>query len=398
MPRRADAGIGFVQAVGGWQNAGTRYLIQKSDRVFYSVQVDASSDVSFRKSSDGGLTWTAPVVVFAGTATYLSVWYDRWSNVAGDLIHCAYTESGTHDTLYRTINTASSDALSTQTVIFAGASQVASVGHLSIVRAVGGNVYCKTVIDAGAEGGFYRLPNANVPSGAWDAARTVDETIATLDHMILQPDFDAADTQDIMGIFWDASADEISRKLYDDSANSWSETSIATSMAELTATTGGPNFCAIPDPTNTQSILAAWSATDAANADLRIWTVDSGTISEKTNVVLNSVDDQGLVALSIDMRTGWWWVFYCGASGGGETWNTALRMYCKVSQDGGTTWGAETKVGPADNVARTIRGIWAAPWAYTPPALLWVEDGTTEDLLKINVDHTLPRATYQIGV
>ena len=30
----------------------------------------------------------------------------------------------------------------------------------------------KLLIDAGAEGGFFRLPNANVPNGAWDAART----------------------------------------------------------------------------------------------------------------------------------------------------------------------------------------------------------------------------------
>jgi hypothetical protein len=271
--KRIDGLIGNTAALIQFNGAGTNYLIHANNGSMYLVYFDDLSDVVFVKSTDG-VTWSNPTLVFAGTGTNLSVWYDRWSNISADLIHCAYTESATDDTLYRTINTGSSDALSTQTVIFAGAS-TASGGHLSITRAVGGNVYCKTVIDAGAEGGFYRLANANVPNGAWDAARTVDEAIATTDMMILAPDYDAADNQDIMAIFWDASANEISRKLYDDSANTWSETSIATSMTEQAATTSFPHFAIAPDISNTRHILVAWSGVDILNADLRCWTVDA---------------------------------------------------------------------------------------------------------------------------
>ncbi|BFU90158.1 MAG: hypothetical protein NTAFB01_13450 [Nitrospira sp.] len=377
--------------------AGTNYLVQTPTGVLYNVYIsDANLDVLFRSSDDYGSTWSDPVQLFSGSATALSIWYDRWSNIAAGLIHVAYQESVTDDTLYRTIDTESSDALSTQTTIFLGAS-TATGGHLSITRAVGGNVYCKTVIDAGAEGGFFRLPNANVPSGAWDAARTVDEAIATTDQMILLPDYDAADTQDILAIFWDASANEISRKLYDDSANSWSETSIATSMADQVATTAFPHFAVAMDIANTQHILVAWSAVDTLNADLRCWIIDATTITEVTNVVQNSTDDQGLAAIALNTQTGWWHVFYTGKSDGSETFPTATNIYMKVSQDSGTTWSAETKLtGRVFNtqyLATTPRLI------LGPPIILFLSFSSVDaNSVRVNVDLENPKARLQIGI
>lgn len=380
-----------------WNGAGTNYIVKAANGYWYMVFIDSLNDVSFKKSLDG-VTWSqSTLAATAGTTTNLAVWYDRWTDptgTLGDRIHMVFTDSGNDDTFYRTINTASSDALSTQTTIFLGASTAAG-GHLSVTRAVGGNVYCKTVIDAGAEGGFYRLPTANVPNGAWDAARTVDETIATLDQMILLPDYDAADTQDIMAVFWDASANEVSRKLYDDSGNSWSETSIASSMTELSTATAFANFAVAPDPANTQHVLVAWSATDAANADLRCWTVDASTITEVTNVVLNSTDDQGLCAIAIDDDTGYWHAFYCGASGGSETWNTALNVYTKVSTDSGTTWGPETKVNVGGTA--TIRHLYTAPVFTGDWKVAWVVDAQTDDLV-ISSCVQQPRASLLLGV
>ncbi len=350
----------------------------------------------FKKSSDNGLTWSNVVSVYAGTTTNLSVWYDRWSNISAGLIHCAYVDSGNDDVFYRTINTESSDALSTQATIFLGASQAAG-GHISVTRAVGGNVYCKVTIDAGAEGGFYRLPNANVPSGAWDAARTNAEALATLDQMILLPDYDAADTQDIMGIFWDASANEVSRYLHDDSGNSWSETSIATSMTEGSTATAFPHFAVAMDITNTRHILVAWSAVDTANAGLRCWTVDSGTITEVTNVVLNSTDDQGLAGIALDTATGYWWVFYAGKSDGSETFNTSVNIYCKVSTDSGSTWGPETLIttAPLD-----IMWLCTTPRfnsAFGPPMVCYHNDTAVIDEIMVNCSLPIRRAQHMLA-
>ena len=374
--------------------AGTNYLVQTTSGALYSIFVDTNSDASFVKSTDGGRTWSEKTVIFTGSVTALSVWYDRWSNISAGLIHCAYTESANDDTLYRTINTESSDALSTETTIFAGGT-TAGNGHLSITRAVGGNVYCKTVIDSGAEGGFYRLANANVPNGAWDAARTVDEAIASQDQMILLPDYDAADTQDILAIFFDSSSSEISRKLYDDSGNSWSETSIAASMTLGLASTSFPHFAVAMDITNTRHILVAWSNVDTLNADLRCWTVDASTITEVTNVVQNSTDDQGLCAITLDTNTGYWWVFYTGKSDGSETWPGTVNRYCKCSTDSGTTWGAETAVTSyafdarwIASIPRTIVGI------NTPPPILWLSDA------KVGIATSLDssRASVRVGL
>jgi len=347
-----------------YSGAGTHNIVRANNGSLFVFFIDANADVSYKLSYNNGLTYISNQVIFAGTTTGMSIWYDRWSGLSTDLIHIAYTESATDDTLYRTID-AVSLSLSTQTTIFAGVSAVAAGSHLSITRSVGGNVYCKTVIDAGAEGGFFRLPNANVPNGAWDAARTINEALATTDHIALVPDLTAADNQDIIAIFIDASANEISRQLYDNSGNSWSETSIATSIVELSAGTGYPNYNVAVDLTNSQILLACWTDTDLLNADLRFWKITNSAITEVTNVVQNSTDDQALCAISIDATNNYWYTFYVGKSDGSETWLSATSIYYKYSTDGGTTWSSETRLtwGSAGAGMWIIRSLQAIPIA-----------------------------------
>lgn len=355
MARTADVLFGSFSAA-NFNGAGTGCLVKTPSGVWYVVYIEGASDVVFVKSTDGGLTWSATTSIFSGTATAVSIWYDRWSNIAAGLIHVAWQESVTDDTLYRTINTESSDALSTQTTITTGASTLAG-GFLSIARARGGNVYCRTQIDAGTEGGFFRLPNANVPNGAWDAARTINEAGATQDQMLLLPGW-AADNQDMMAFFWDASADEISRQLYDDSANTWAETSIATLMVDQVATTAFPHFAAAVDITNSRNLLVAWSDIDLLNADLRCWHVTESAITEVANVVQNSTDDQGLCAIGINTANEDWYVFYGGKADGSETFPTAINIYYKVSIDDGATWGAENLL---TNAARNTTCLFGCP-------------------------------------
>ena len=392
MSHRADALLAQSNGTIQHSGAGTQYKIQTPSGVLYFIYADNLSDVSFRKSTDGGLTWSSPTKVFTGSVTALSAWYDRWSDIAAGLIHMAYTESGGDDTLYRTINTESSDALSTQTVIFAGGT-TAGGGQLTIARARGGNVYCRTCIDAGAEGGFFRLPNANVPNGAWDAARTINEALATTDQMILVPGW-AADTNDMMAFFWDAGSDEISRQLYDDSANSWGETSIATSMVDQVATTAFPHFAAAVDIANSRNLLVAWSAVDTLNADLRCWYVTESAITEVTNVVLNSTDDQGLCGICIDLQTGYWIVVYGGQSDGSEQFLTSINIYYKVSKDSGTTWGAETLL-----TTQSGNFVWltTVPRLYLGPVPVDFLSIAVSELF-CSVDILRPRASMNIGI
>lgn len=333
--------------------AATHYVVKTTGGVYYLVYIDPNSDVVFRKSSNG-VTWGEPVTVFTGTAISLSIWYDRWSNISAGLIHCAYIETGGHDVLYRSIDTESSDALGTQTTIFAGASAT-SGGALSITRARGGNIGCIFNIDTGTEDGFRRSTDAGA---TWDAT-SADPTEGAADQWILLPGW-AADSQDLMLFFWDTSADEISRKLYDDSANSWAETSIAASMVELAPSTARSNFSASVDIANSRNLLAAWTQADLANADLRFWTVTESAITEQTNVVLNSSDDQGLCAIGIDTTADDYYVFYLGLSDGSQTFKSAIQAYYKVSTDNGSTWGSETRLSPSGSTLNVL-GMWCAP-------------------------------------
>lgn len=375
--------------------ACTNYVVETDAGVLYQVYIDANSDIAFTKSTDGGKTWAAGMVVYTGTATRLSVWFDKWSGLAGGLIHCAYSENAGHDVLYRSIDTASSDALGTQTTIFGGAS-VANGGCLSITRTRGGNLICAGAIDAGVE--IFCTRSTDV-GATWGNIAAVMES-ATEDQIILAPGF-AADDEDAMCIYWDASADEISVKFYDDSADSWSETSIATSMVDVTALSGvWPNFSIAVDLTNTYLILAAWSAYDLANADLRVWTVNESAQTEKTNVILNSTDDQGLCGVSLDTVTGDWYVFYAGATGGGQTANTLWDLYYKVSTDDGSTWGSETAFssGPI-----SFGGVFTNPrMVYLSGEAVATRVGPaagTRFLLFASIEPTLPTAAQvQSGV
>jgi hypothetical protein len=294
--------------------------------------------VDYVKSTDNGLTWSAPTTVSAGGAAVraFSVWYDRWSNISADLIHIAWVDDTTDDVLYRNLNAASSDTLSSETQVFAG-STTAAGATVSITRARGGNLGCIFNIDAGAEDGFAR----SVDVGANWVAKA-DPTEAAVDLWIMLPGW-GADNQDLICIFWDASADEISRKVYDDSADSWAETSISGSMSENASFA---NFAATVDITNSCNVLIAWNATDTSNADLLCWTVTEAAITGKTDVVTNGTDDQGFAGLGIDTDTGSWYAYYAGKSDGSEQIvagiATGVNVYYKISTDSGATWGAET--------------------------------------------------------
>jgi hypothetical protein len=219
---------------------------------------------------------------------------------------------------------------------------------------------------------------------------------------ILVPGF-AADDQDIMAIFWDASANEVSRYVHDDSGNSWAETSIAGTMVEQNAATAYPHFDAAVDLANSQIVITAWSAVDAANADLRCWTVSESAITETAaNVVLNGTDDQGLCAVGIDTSTGHWYVAYGGKSDGSETFASggalpAINLYFKASTDGGATWSPETLL---TNVQADIRWINTVPRMSSRRAFLVAYHRNSNPLsMIVNAPLTASaRANFQLGV
>jgi hypothetical protein len=372
--------------------AATNYLIETPSGVKYRVFSDSpSSDVYFIKSTNNGFTWNDPVLVSSAiTCTYLTVWYDRWSGINGDLIHCAYIDDTNDIVLYRNINAGSSDALSTEYTIWDFTSQAAG-GCLSLTRTRGGNLICGMTVDAGVENFAKKSTDVGVN---WTDIAALGEAIN--DQVILLPGF-AADNQDAIAIFWDATASELSRKLYDDSANSWGESSIATSMTMIASSTSYPHFAAAVDITNSQILLVAWSNVDTLNADLRCWKITESEITEVTNVVLNSTDDQGFCSIGIDTNTNYWYVFYGGKSDGSEVY-PAVNIYYKVSMDAGVNWGSETQLTNA--VIQVLKSIISCPRFINKFSVLVVCNNSTLTTLYdeyIFIDDYIPKTTGNIG-
>ena len=355
---RIDVLVSSSTLAAFYTGGGFNYIVQTNSGVLYCFFINASTDPAFKKSTDYGITWNTEVVLANITCTTLSVWFDRWSGINADLIHVIYADQTADNIFYRNINTASGDALSSQTIVFDGASTAAG-GSMSITRARGGNLMVAGSIDAGTEDGAWKSTDVGAN---WAACADPSEA-STQDEYLLVPGWNA-DNQDVMLIFWDASADEISVKRYDDSANSWAETSIATSMVDTPPVTSFPHMSAAVDLKNSRIIFAAWTAVSTLNADLRCWRIDDTTITEGTNnIVLNSVLNQGFSALGIDTQNSLLYALYCGKSDGTEISYTTSNIYYKTSSDYGDTWGSETKL---TEYAKINNSLLTAP-RFIPP-------------------------------
>lgn len=371
---RADV---FVTATANgltYTGGGVNYVVQANNGSLYLVYVDAQSDVVFVKSTNDGITWTNPTAVFTGTARGVSVWYGRWSGLANDKIYIAYNDDGNGDILFRTIDTASSDALGTETTVFAGTSSAGGCGF-SICLDRAGNVRVAGAIDAGAEDGAW----SSTDDGAtWGDTIADPSEGATQDQYFLLPGWNA-DTSDFMLIFVDASANGLSVKRYDDSANTWGETAIIAdgSFTDQTASNAFPHVACFVDVANSRNIVAAWNATDAANADLTCWIITDTTVTAVTDIVTNSTDDQGLCAIGIDTDTNTWYAFYGGKSDGSETYATSMMIYYKTSSDSGTTWGSETAL---STILRASQWLVCTPRFATDYFTAFFNDSTNDNI------------------
>lgn len=324
---------GLVQ----FNGAGTQYVVSASNGVLYAIILSDNSDIYYKRSFNNGMTWTtASSFSGATTTTQLSVWYDRWSGIDDHMIHMAFVNSADDDVKYRYLNT-NTNTLGSLVVAAAHASTAAN-GALSICRSRGGDLFIAYNIDGGTETGFVTSSDTG---STWLNASNPNES--STDYYVLMPGYNT-NANDMHLYFWDVSANELSVKRYNKTTNVWTETSIATSMTDSPQSTMFPNLALFPDLDNSRNILAAWSRVDFSGARLRCWEVGDSSITGLTDIVDNSTDDQGLVALGVDKSTSpdTWYAFYGGNSDGSETFLADINIYYKTSTDDGTTWGDET--------------------------------------------------------
>jgi hypothetical protein len=323
-----------------WAANGTNYVVNANNGAIYlfgvgSVGAGFANLPYYTKSTNNGISWSLPVILKTGVAsTQISIWYDRWSGLNSDYIHVTYTDESLDDTFYRNINTASSDALSTEVTIFAGAS-TASRPWMSISVARGGNIYCLLMIDSGTEETYVR----STDNGATWTTRTMPFNIPQFGEWFLLPSWNA-DNQDMMLIYnTNNSTTSLVRYLYDDSADTWDAGTVI--LAGTVAASISYKFFATVDLANSRNIISVWNRFNTVGAFLKCYTVDETTITAVTDVVASSGGNQGRTSIALNTATNTWYVFYGGSEAGTDTYVTSMKYYYKYSIDAGTTWSSE---------------------------------------------------------
>lgn len=319
------------------QRSGPIYTSKSCGYQFY---MNSSSRVFFKSTTDGGATWSPAfgTSLTGSSGNHFDIYCEKWTpGDTGPLIHVVWMNTSNRDVEYRSLDT-SDDSLGTTVAV---ALDVAfgigrSSANISTTKAVGGNLYTQFWGDGAGGRGFSR----STDNGSNWTARTDGADGDEADEILLFPDPDSADTNDIAMIYWDRSADEITLKKYDDSANTWSETVVSSGMVDSDSIL---QMSAVLRLSDGHVILAAWNGFDVSTADLKVFDIAVGTttVITKTDVITNA-DDCVAVGLFIDQNTDDLYCAYLGNEDGSETFGTSLTAFYKKSTDGGDTWGSQT--------------------------------------------------------
>jgi hypothetical protein len=351
----------------------------------YVVFLDTDAGLKYAKTTTAGASWTGPVTIHAGPILMFDICYDGWvSGDSGATIHVAYMESSaslSDNVYYRPLDT-NTDTLGTQTTIFAAASIGApqTGQHVSLQKSRGGNLLCHVNVDNGTEVAFRR----SVDNGAsWTTRAHAYE--AAPDTLILYAG-NAGDPQDIWAIYNDASANELTLKVYDDSADSWSESAAIVTVVETSSVTEGYyQWSGAVRFSDGHLILAVITERDTATSDFRVFNINGTASIAELTAAATDTDDLFYPQVTIDQTTDDIYLSYTGKRDGSENLGTTVGVYYTFSTDDGATWNALDTV-----ISETTGNI---QQNFAPPSgdrflVVWIVDGVN-DALTTNGDNSI---------
>lgn len=308
------------------------------------IYIDANSDLSASKTTDGGATWGSPVVLEAGNVTGLETFFDRMiPGDTGTKAHAAYIDNTATSFRYAAFDI-NAGTWSTPVEVDANGAGAVGASSTFIAKTRAGGFWAGWCNNATASGAFKSDDGVTWAAAAspWEsnAADLARGTYCSTD-----------DTKDARIVFGDLSATELTVKTLDDSGASVSE-STAIAVCHFTGTQNPCDFgVRLSDGA---TIVISWNANDAATADLvwaRVPASASPTPVALTNVLTDAAES-GVCGVFIDQTNDD--LYACYASGSAFTGSVTAKY--KKSTDDGSTLGAEVAYSSGEVDIRVIRG------------------------------------------
>ncbi len=295
---------------------------------------DTEQDISFARTTDKGANWSTTEIE-AGTNLHMAIWYDKETpGDSGTLVHIVWLDRlGTDAAKYVTVDVADGSQGTIRSIdatITVG--QFEENNRIAITKAVNGTIIVAFSTQTEIE--CYKSTD-NFATAA-TAIADVYETATQEDYVLLFPaDVDAGD---VCALFWDRSADEISLKMYDDSADSWTETSISGSMVDDSIHI---NMNGAVRHSDNHVLVAAHNNDDNAGDDLLTWdltvnSIASPTVTAKTAIFTNQ-GESAQASVWINQQSDEVRIAYLK----GGTWTTTVDVVFHISTDGMGIWGSE---------------------------------------------------------
>lgn len=333
----ADTSVGTITTsaeIRTRSNVGPFWVNQNVGAIIMPPGAEGPPPPSAWRTDDAGATWSEDANPDSGETGVFGCWFDRQGvGDAGNLVHVAWLDDVAGEFLYCPYNVATGAWGTVRTIASGLSLSTSAVNHrLFITKARSGRLYAGYVRNATGSGAW-----ESTDAGAtWNSIANPWESNAQ-DHAI-GVYCNTGDDNDCAIAFWDNSASEISIKVYDESGDSWGETSVGTSMAYVEQAV---NMAVATRHSDGATILAAWNAINSAAADLKVWQIDidlTPSVTALADVLTNSDDSWG-VGLFIDGDSE---DIYCAYLRGTADYTVdAGVVYYKLSDDDGATWETE---------------------------------------------------------
>lgn len=333
-----NGGVGTTGVVPRGWSRDSRTIVAYSATVLYDFFLASFNSVMYCRSDDAGATWGTPVSLTTAAAPIsLSIWYERWTNAAFDpIVHVlAHSDTfGARGPQYARVNLATEVVSGYQLLTDWGFGAPAG-SHTSITMSAAGHLHGYIV---GSVFGGGRQHWYSADGGAtWDQTRSSAITPAVPtsqpDMLSMWPDLSSADPEDILMVHIASQTGNTYIHQYDQSADTWTNTTVTTAYAVGNYTQSNPISFAWERATGKIWMFMV-EGSDASPASCLVKEIFGALVTNRTNLAteLTYLRCSGAGKMSNGTLVG---LFSYDPANTGITHN---GVYYALSTDDGVTW------------------------------------------------------------